>query len=91
MKNRLLALLPAALLAAAQALAAPATSNVRGAEYPAVNPDRSVTFQVKAPTAQKVQVQPGAAACVALMRFAAAVIPFGCCRLVAHLRMRYSA
>ncbi len=65
MKNRLLALLPAALLAAAQALAAPATSNVRGAEYPAVNPDLSVTFRFKAPTAQKVQLQPGDAAGVA--------------------------
>ncbi len=52
----------AALLSATAALGAPAASNVRGAAFPAVNPDRSVTFQVKAPTAQKVQVQPGAAA-----------------------------
>lgn len=42
--------------------AQPATSNVRGEEYPKINPDRSVTFRVKAPTAQKVQVQPGPAA-----------------------------
>jgi len=37
----------------------PATSNVRGAKYPAVYSDGRVTFQVKAPTAQKVQVEPG--------------------------------
>jgi enterochelin esterase-like enzyme len=40
----------------------PADTNVRGAEYPRVHANGSVTFQVKAPTAQKVQVQPGAAA-----------------------------
>ncbi|MFN0100559.1 MAG: alpha/beta hydrolase-fold protein [Bryobacteraceae bacterium] len=37
----------------------PATSNVRGAAFPQVHPDRRVTFQVKAPTAEKVQVMPG--------------------------------
>jgi enterochelin esterase-like enzyme len=37
----------------------PATSNVRGAEYPRVHPDLRVTFRLKAPAAQKVQVQPG--------------------------------
>ncbi|MBL8237822.1 MAG: esterase [Bryobacterales bacterium] len=40
----------------------PATSNVRGAAYPQVHPDRRVTFQVKIPTAQKVQVMPGGGA-----------------------------
>jgi len=37
----------------------PAVSNVRGAAYPQVHPDRRVTFQWKAPAAQKVQVMPG--------------------------------
>ena len=37
----------------------PATSNVRGAEYPRVHPDLRVTFRLHAPNAQKVQVQPG--------------------------------
>lgn len=37
----------------------PASSNVRGSEYPRVHPDRRVTFQLKAPTAQKVEVTPG--------------------------------
>ncbi|RPI27794.1 MAG: esterase, partial [Acidobacteria bacterium] len=31
----------------------PATSNVRGAEYPKIRPDLRVTFQIKAPTAEK--------------------------------------
>jgi enterochelin esterase-like enzyme len=39
----------------------PATSNVPGAQYPRVYPDRRVTFRVKAPDAKKVQVQPGGA------------------------------
>ncbi|MEP7363906.1 MAG: alpha/beta hydrolase-fold protein [Acidobacteriota bacterium] len=37
----------------------PASSNVRGAAYPAIHSDLTVTFQVKAPTAQAVQVMPG--------------------------------
>jgi enterochelin esterase-like enzyme len=37
----------------------PAPSNVRGAQYPRIHPDLRVTFRVNAPTAQKVQVQPG--------------------------------
>ncbi len=37
----------------------PASSNVRGAEYPRVHADGRVTFRVAAPTAQKVQIQPG--------------------------------
>lgn len=37
----------------------PAASNVRGAEYPRVHADLRVTFRFKAPSAQKVQLQPG--------------------------------
>lgn len=37
----------------------PAASNIPSALYPRVHPDLSVTFRVVAPTAQKVQVQPG--------------------------------
>lgn len=37
----------------------PAVSNVRGAAYPLIHSDLKVTFQVKAPTAQSVQVMPG--------------------------------
>ncbi len=40
----------------------PATSNVRGAEYPKISPDLRVTFQIKAPSAQKVEVMPGGGA-----------------------------
>src|SRR5689334_8241103 len=34
----------------------PAPSNVRAAAYPRILPDRRVVFQLKAPSAQKVQV-----------------------------------
>src|SRR3954447_14021400 len=37
----------------------PAPSNVRGAQQPRLLSDRRVVFQLKAPTAQKVQVMPG--------------------------------
>jgi 1,4-alpha-glucan branching enzyme len=37
----------------------PAASYVPGAQYPRVHSDGRVTFQVKAPTAQKVQIEPG--------------------------------
>jgi enterochelin esterase-like enzyme len=37
----------------------PAASNVRGAGYPRVHSDLRVTFRIKAPSAQKVQIQPG--------------------------------
>jgi enterochelin esterase-like enzyme len=37
----------------------PANTNVMGAEFPRVHPDRRVTFQLKAPDAQKVQVRLG--------------------------------
>src|SRR5215831_1998161 len=39
--------------------ARPATSNVRGAQFPRIHPDLRITFQVKAPNAKKVQVQGG--------------------------------
>lgn len=38
---------------------APASSNVRGAEYPRVHPDLRVTFRLQAPAARAVQVQGG--------------------------------
>lgn len=37
----------------------PASSNVRGAEYPRVSSDLRVTFRIKAPQARQVQLQPG--------------------------------
>jgi len=37
----------------------PASSNVRGAEYPRVSSDLRVTFRIKAPDARQVQLQPG--------------------------------
>jgi enterochelin esterase-like enzyme len=37
----------------------PAASNIAGAEYPRIDPDLRVEFRVKAPAAQKVQVQIG--------------------------------
>ncbi len=37
----------------------PASTNVMGAQFPKVHPDRRVTFQLKAPDAQKVAVQIG--------------------------------
>jgi enterochelin esterase-like enzyme len=39
----------------------PAASNVMGAQFPRIHADLRVTFRVTAPTAQKVQVQPGGA------------------------------
>jgi enterochelin esterase family protein len=37
----------------------PASTNVMGAQYPRVHPDRRVTFRLKAPEAQKAQVRLG--------------------------------
>jgi len=37
----------------------PATSNVRGAQYPRIHTDLRITFQFRAPGAKKVQVQGG--------------------------------
>ena len=39
----------------------PSSLNIPGAPYPCVHPDRSVTFRVSAPDAQKVQVRLGGA------------------------------
>ena len=52
-------LFPLTLLFALRILGQPAVSNVRGATYPLIHPDLKVTFQIKAPTAQKVEVMPG--------------------------------
>ena len=41
--------------------ARPAVSNVPGAEYPRIYPDLRIEFRLKAPDAQKVQVQVGGA------------------------------
>lgn len=54
-------LLAAIAVAQTPADSRPAISNVRGAEYPRVSADRRVSFRLVAPTAQKVQVQPGPA------------------------------
>jgi enterochelin esterase-like enzyme len=51
-----------AAISAAQAFditSQPAPSNVPGAEYPRVHQDLHVTFRLRAPSAQKVQLQPG--------------------------------
>ena len=59
MRLPLILLAVPALCAAQPAGGQPAASNVRGAEYPKVHPDLRVTFQLKAPSAQKVEVMPG--------------------------------
>ena len=65
MKRSTLALFAAAFLACglcwsqANDDSTPAISNVPGAQYPRIHADLRVTFRVVAPTAQKVQVQPG--------------------------------
>lgn len=60
--NRKALLILAALLMPASTGAQPASSNVRGAEFPKIHADLRVTFQVKAPAARKVQVMPGGGA-----------------------------
>jgi enterochelin esterase-like enzyme len=40
-------------------LGTPASTNVRGAKYPQIMPDNSVKFRIKAPDAQKVQIDLG--------------------------------
>ncbi len=42
-----------------QAGSYPAPTNVRGAPYPQINPDGSVTFRLEAPGARRVRIQPG--------------------------------
>ena len=69
MHNRICLCLTAAVLLAAGARcpaqagegSRPASSNVRGAEYPRIHADGRITFQFQAPTARSVQVQPGPA------------------------------
>ena len=62
MRNLIIALALGASMAQAPADdSRPASSNVLGAEYPRVHADTRVTFRLKAPGAQKVQVQPGGA------------------------------
>jgi enterochelin esterase-like enzyme len=51
--------LAGALFAQVPADSKPATSNVRGAQYPRLSSDLRVTFRVKAPDAHKVQLHPG--------------------------------
>src|SRR5436190_13283985 len=55
----LLLLTGMACLAQTPADSKPATSNVRGAQYPRVHADLRVTFRVKASDARKVQLHPG--------------------------------
>lgn len=63
--KRITAMLAMALLAASPLsaqtapTAAPSVLNVRGAQFPRVNADHSVTFQVRAPEAHKVQINLG--------------------------------
>jgi enterochelin esterase-like enzyme len=47
------------VLAQAPDGAKPSSTNVQNAQYPMVHPDRSVTFQLRAPDANKVQVRLG--------------------------------
>src|SRR5262249_20746538 len=60
-----LAFLPVSMAAAqekqtqATDAGSPATSNVRGAQYPRIHPDLRITFRLRAPDAKKVQVQGG--------------------------------
>ena len=42
-----------------QDIGTPASTNVRGAHYPCVHPDRRVTFRLEAPSARSVQLVPG--------------------------------
>jgi enterochelin esterase-like enzyme len=44
---------------AAEKISSPAASNVPGAQYPRVDEECRVSFRIKAPLAQKVQLQPG--------------------------------
>ena len=56
-----LALAPAAAGAQEPDGSAPASTNVRGAAYPRVHPDRRVTFRLRAPDARRVQLNPAGA------------------------------
>jgi enterochelin esterase-like enzyme len=61
MYRHLAAAFAAALLCFGQAVdnSQPATSNVRGAQYPRVHSDLKVTFRLKAPDAKSVLLHPG--------------------------------
>src|ERR1051326_152641 len=62
MKQSLLSALVVCCAAAVRADdSRPAMSNVPQAQYPRVHADRRGTFQLRAPDAKKVQVQPGGA------------------------------
>jgi enterochelin esterase-like enzyme len=58
MSLALLALAAAAGIAQEQNDCKPAPTNVGNAKFPCIHPDRRVTFRVKAPLAQKVQIVP---------------------------------
>ena len=51
-----IAILVFSMLATVASAQQPAPSNVRGGEYPKIDPDRRVTFRVKAPNAKSVAV-----------------------------------
>ncbi len=59
MTRRLVFAIVVCAACSAQDDSGPASTNVRGAEYPRVYSDGRVTFKVEAPTAQRVQVAPG--------------------------------
>ena len=54
--KRTLQLLPALALCASAVAQTPATTNIQGSKYPAIYPDNTIEFQLRAPEAQKVQV-----------------------------------
>ena len=56
-----LALAPTVAEAQEPDASAPASTNVRGAAYPRVHPDRRVTFRLRAPDARRVQLNPAGA------------------------------
>lgn len=51
-----LQLLPALALCATAVAQTPATTNIQGSKYPAIYPDNTIEFQLRAPEANKVQV-----------------------------------
>ncbi len=61
MRLFLLTLFACGLCLAQESGCKPSSLNIPGAPYPCVHPDRSVTFRVSAPDAQKVQVRLGGA------------------------------
>lgn len=53
------AFLASVFIVNAQDISLPASTNIRGSQYPRVYPDGRVAFQFKAPYAKKVQLMPG--------------------------------